>query len=134
MCRLESIHTLAISNFNLVYTHYTELIQSSRLKQSAHGSLAHPGTLREWSREICREAWEELGLAAIIVPVIGARDEDGGFAAAGGNSGAEMEDTRSWRSEVTLDDVLWEVKEKFADGSGFGGGAGEVLTRWCKEV
>lgn len=128
MCRLETIHTLAISNFNLVFTHYTELIQSSRLKQTAHGSVTHSGTLRQWSREICREAWEELSSGAIIVPVVGGRDEDGGL-----TGGAETEDTRSWRSEVTLGDVLWSVKEKFSDDT-VGGGAGEVLTRWCKEM
>lgn len=128
MCRLEAIHTLSTVNFNLVYTHYTELIDVSRLKQTAHGSVTHSGSLRKWSRELCREAWEELGIEGLIVPVAGGRDEDGN------SGGAEMEETRMWRSEVGLDDILWSVKEKFNMHSQGGGGAGEVLVKWCKEA
>lgn len=129
MCRLEAIHTLNTVNFNLVYTHYTELIDTSRLKQTAHGSITHSGSLRKWNRELCREAWEELGIEGLIVPVAGGRDEDGN------SGGAEMEETRMWRSEVGLDDILWSIKEKFnMHAQGVGGGAGEVLLKWCKEA
>lgn len=128
MCRLEAIHTLSTVNFNLVYTHYTELIDTSRLKQTAHGSVTHSGTLRKWSRELCREAWEELSIEGLIVSATGGRDEDGN------SGGAEMEETRMWRSEVGLEDMLWSVKEKFHMHSQGGGGAGEVLVRWCKEA
>ncbi|KAK5069997.1 origin recognition complex subunit 4 [Lithohypha guttulata] len=130
MCRLETIHTLTTSNFNLVYTHYTELVQTSRLKQTAFGSVTHSGTLRQWGRETCRGAWEELGLWGMIVPVVGAREDDGGMR----GGGAEVGDTRSWRSEVALEDVAWAIGQKFEDEGGFGGGAGEVLSKWCSEV
>lgn len=128
MCRLETIHTLTTSNFNLVYTHYTELVQTSRLKQTAHGSITHSGTLRLWNREICKGAWEELGLWGLIVPVAGGRDEDGW--------GGEAEESRMWRCELALEDISWGLNEKFkGDGhSGVGGGASEVLTKWCREI
>lgn len=128
MCRLEAIHTLSTVNFNLVYTHYTELINTSRLKQTAQGSVTHSGTLRKWNRELCREAWEQLGSEALIVPVTGGRDEEGN------SGGAEMEETRMWRSEVGLEDIVWGVKEKFDMNNQSGGGVGEVLARWCKEA
>lgn len=133
MCRLETIHALIVSNFNLVYTHYTELIQSSRLRQIAHGSVTHSGTLRQWSRETCREAWEELGFGGFIVPAVGGRDDDGGL---GVGEAGEAEETRMWRCEVGLEDVLWAIREKFeGDGdAGVGAGAGEVLVKWCREV
>lgn len=128
MCRLDTIHTLATSNFNLVYTHYTELIQTSRLKQTAYGSVTHSGTLRQWSRETCKGAWEELGLWSLIVPVSGGRDDDGW--------GGEAEESRMWRCELTLEDMLWGMNEKFKGerGSAVGAGAGEVLSKWCREV
>ena len=66
------------------------------------------------------------------MPVVGgAREDESAF----GGGGAEAEETRMWKSELTLEDVLWGIKQKFeGDGSVGGGGAGEVLTRWCKEI
>lgn len=126
MSRLETIHHLTASNFNLVHAHYTELIDSTKLRQSAHGSIATSGSLRRWPRGLCRDAWEELGEWGLVVPVTGGRDEE---------SGGQEEDTRMWRCEVGLEDVEWGVRVKFGiDGSEKVGGAGEVLLRWCREV
>ena len=61
------------------------------------------------------------------MPVVGDKGDEG---ASGG-----QEETRMWRCEVGLEDVEWGVKEKFGgNGSGKGGGVGEVLLRWCREV
>lgn len=76
------------------------------------------GSLRAWSKETCRGAWEDLGRWGVVTPVVGGRDDDGGD--------GDGRETRMWRCEVTLEDLRWGVLE--------GGGEGGVLERWCREV
>jgi len=133
--RLETIHNLTTVNFALTFSHYTDLLTRSKLQRSAYSSLAGGGAftgagLRSWSKDTVRGAWEDLAAWEVIVPV----------ARMGGNStsvgklgdeglGSDGAGNRMFRLDITLDEVSWAVKQKLGTG-----GAGDILTRWCKEV
>lgn len=133
--RLETIHNLTTVNFALVYSHYIDLLARSRLQRSAYSSLpggsAFTGAgLRSWSKDTARGAWEDLAEWEVIVPVAGLGGNstsvgklgDEGLGSAGAGS-------RIFRIDITLDEVAWAVKQKLGTA-----GAGDMLTRWCKEV
>lgn len=133
--RLETIHNLTTINFTLVHSHYNELLARSKLQRSAYSSLVTGGAftgagLRAWTKDTARGAWEDLASWEVIVPVSGL----GGYNVAAGKLGdeglgGEGPVTRTFRLGVTLDEVAWAVKERLGTV-----GAGEVLTKWCKEV
>jgi len=123
--RLDTIHNLAALNFNLVYSHYAELVTRSKTQRSASGLMVTGGGLRMWSKETARHAWEDLGHWEVIVPVTG-------LGVGPGEDGAsENADSRMWRVDVSLDEVAWAVKEKLGS---VGVGVGEQLGKWCREI
>ena len=122
--RLEAIHNLITTNFNLVYNHYTELITRSKLQQTASGAFAVGAGLRQWSRETAERAWEDLSGWHLVVPAtIGVSGKDG----SGDTIGGEGASVRMCRVDVTLDELNWSLKEKR-------GGMVNVLEKWCREV
>ena len=133
--RLETIHNLTAVNFTLVHSHYSELLARSKLQRSAYSSLATGGAftgagLRSWSKETARGAWEDLASWEIVVPMSGLGSNNVAVGKVGDEGlGGEGLGVRMFRLDVTLDEVAWAVKEKLGTV-----GAGEVLTKWCKEV
>jgi hypothetical protein len=107
--RLEAIHSLTTCNFNIVHAHYTDLLTKSRISGGATAS----GT-RTWGRDVCLRAWEELVRWELVVRV--GRDEGGGL------------DAGMCRVDVAIEEVRWAVE------NARGGGVGEGLGRWCREV
>jgi origin recognition complex subunit 4 len=120
--RLETLYALTSLNFNAAYTHYTDLLTRSRLKT---GRNFGGGGARSWSRDVCRQAWEDLASWGLLLPVHGRGDGEG-------LGGREEVGVRMVRVDVGLDEVAWGVKEKFAEEGG-GKGVAELLGRWCKE-
>ena len=118
--RLESIHSLPHVNFHTTYAHYLDLI--SRTKQQQHHQSA--AGLRVWGREVARGAWEELGAWEILCPVTGGVKSDESLS----------DESKMWRVDVTLDEVVWAVNVKVKRDGGGMGGMGEVLGRWGREV
>lgn len=133
--RLDTIHNLATVNFNLVYAHYAELISRSKLQITASGAVAVGASLRQWSRDSARSAWEDLGSYDLMVPATGSGVGSGsgnrdGAANMGDSIGGEGASVRMWRADVTLEEVAWAVKQKWRES----GGARDVLAKWCREI
>ena len=127
--RLETIFSLTTINLNAVYTHYLDLLSRGK----SHSTFASSaGGMRKWAKESCVGAWEELIRWEVVLPVVGGKEEVEG---AGG--GKEELSVRMVRVDVSLEEVAWGVKEKYAgagDGEEVAGkGVGEVLGRWCRE-
>lgn len=133
--RLETIHNLTTVNFALVYSHYSELLARSKLQRSASSTLASGGAftgagLRLWSKDTARGAWEDLAAWEAVVPVAGLGGNSTSVGKLGDEGlGSDAGGNRMFRLDVTLDEVAWAIKQKMGTV-----GAGNVLTRWCKEV
>lgn len=83
--------------------------------------------LRSWSKDTVRGAWEELAQWEFILPVSGSGE--GRVAGQLGHErfGGDRVETRMFRVDVMLDEIAWALKVGNV-------GAGEILTKWCKEV
>jgi hypothetical protein len=133
--RLETIHNLTTVNFTLVYSHYSELLARSKLQRSAYSALASGGAftgagLRSWSKETVRGAWEDLAAWEAIVPAAGLGGNSTSVGKLGDEGlGSDGAGNRMFRLDITLDEVAWAVKQKLGTA-----GAGDMLTKWCKEV
>jgi origin recognition complex subunit 4 len=109
--RLDAIHNATVATFALVYSHYVDLVSRARLQASAAGSIAQATKL--WNDDVAAAAWEELAEWEIILPA--------------GGKGTEREQSKMWRCDVVLEEILGAV-------GGADAGMSDVMIRWCKEV
>lgn len=109
--RLDAIYNAAVVTFALVYSHYVDLVSRARLQASAAGSIAQATKL--WNRDVAAAAWEDLAEWEIVLPAA--------------NKGIGQEQTRIWRCDVALEEIIDAV-------GGADAGMGNVMIRWCKEI
>jgi origin recognition complex subunit 4 len=109
--RLDAVHNATVVTFALVYSHYVDLVSRARLQASAAGSIAQATKL--WNHDVAAAAWEELAEWEIILPA--------------GGKGTEREQSKMWRCDVVLEEIIGAV-------GGADAGMSDVMIRWCKEV
>ncbi|ERF76682.1 hypothetical protein EPUS_02221 [Endocarpon pusillum Z07020] len=109
--RLDAIYNAAVVTFALVYSHYVDLVSRARLQASAAGSIAQATKL--WNRDVAAAAWEDLAQWEIVLPAA--------------NKGIGQEQTRMWRCDVVLEEIVDAV-------GGAEAGMSDVVIRWCKEI
>lgn len=99
--RLTAIHNTEVISFALAYEEYKVLASKARLQASAHGSMAHGAGARISSKDVAKNAWEDLVECGLVMYDGG---RGGGRVDVGleelGMSGVELGQWGRWCKEI----------------------------------
>jgi hypothetical protein len=113
-----------LPSFTTTYTHYAHLLARTRLAHSSARArtTGAAASLRQWGRELCVGAWEDLLGWGVLVKHGSA------------NKGSEAAAVDEWEGtgcEVTGEEVLWALKARQGRGD-VGAGEAGVLVEWVR--